>query len=311
MGHEYDSPWKEALARFFSEFLQLFFPAIHEDIDWSRGYRVCHSELAKLTPKSEQGHREADLLLQITRIDAQRTWVLVHLEVQNQEDPNFTERMLVYHYRIYDRYRKPVCSLAVLGDTNRNWRPCSHRAEVWGSGLNFRFLTAKLEDRRAEIRRMERSTNPFGPIVAAHLHTRSTGPDSHRRRRIKFRMIRQLIEGGFSGDEIYELLRLIDWLLTLSKRQAGLFREQIEEYQEETGMTYVTTFEQMGIEKGIALGREEGLEAGIRASILGILEDRFGIPVQVDLRGKSPEQLHSLVVAAARVSSLEEFQALL
>jgi hypothetical protein len=32
--NDYDSPWKEALERFFPEFLALLFPAIHAQIDW-------------------------------------------------------------------------------------------------------------------------------------------------------------------------------------------------------------------------------------------------------------------------------------
>ncbi len=34
---DYDSPWKEALERFFPEFLALLFPAIYAQIDWSVG----------------------------------------------------------------------------------------------------------------------------------------------------------------------------------------------------------------------------------------------------------------------------------
>jgi hypothetical protein len=32
-----DSPWKETLERFFPEFLALLFPAVHAEIDWSKG----------------------------------------------------------------------------------------------------------------------------------------------------------------------------------------------------------------------------------------------------------------------------------
>ncbi len=35
---DYDSPWKEALAQFLPDALALFFPAIHAQIDWDRGY---------------------------------------------------------------------------------------------------------------------------------------------------------------------------------------------------------------------------------------------------------------------------------
>jgi len=35
--------------------------------------------------------------------------------------------MYVYHYRLFDRYRKPVVSLAVLADLEAAWRPRTYR----------------------------------------------------------------------------------------------------------------------------------------------------------------------------------------
>jgi hypothetical protein len=34
----FDSPWKDVLEAYFQDFMQFFFPQIHADIDWSRGY---------------------------------------------------------------------------------------------------------------------------------------------------------------------------------------------------------------------------------------------------------------------------------
>jgi hypothetical protein len=38
MADQFDSPWKEALERYFRPFLALLYPHVHDDIDWSRGY---------------------------------------------------------------------------------------------------------------------------------------------------------------------------------------------------------------------------------------------------------------------------------
>jgi hypothetical protein len=35
---DHDSPWKMALEGYFQEFLDLLFPAIHEQVDWSKGF---------------------------------------------------------------------------------------------------------------------------------------------------------------------------------------------------------------------------------------------------------------------------------
>lgn len=45
---EYDSPWKEAIERFFKPFLLFFFPQVHNEIDWSKGYEFLDKELQKI-----------------------------------------------------------------------------------------------------------------------------------------------------------------------------------------------------------------------------------------------------------------------
>ena len=52
---DFDSPWKEALEVYFRAFLALFFPRIHADIDWSRGFVFLDKELQKIVPKTAGG----------------------------------------------------------------------------------------------------------------------------------------------------------------------------------------------------------------------------------------------------------------
>ncbi len=33
---DYDSPWKEALEKYFEPFMLFFFPVVHAAIDWTR-----------------------------------------------------------------------------------------------------------------------------------------------------------------------------------------------------------------------------------------------------------------------------------
>ncbi len=87
-----------------------------EEIDWSRGYAFLDKELQQIVRDAELGKRLADKLVQVWRKDGEDAWVLAHVEVQGQERPDFAKRMFVYNYRIFDRYDRPVASLAVLSD---------------------------------------------------------------------------------------------------------------------------------------------------------------------------------------------------
>ena len=111
---DYDSPWKEALDQWFPLFVAFFFPQTHREIDWSRGYETLDTELQQVVRDAELGRRYADKLVKVWLLDGTEGWLLVHVEVQGQREAGFERRVFVYNYRIFDRYNKPVASLAVL-----------------------------------------------------------------------------------------------------------------------------------------------------------------------------------------------------
>jgi hypothetical protein len=128
---DYDSPWKEALERFFPEFLAFFFPVAHAAIDWARGYAFLDKELQQVVRDADRGRRVADKLVQVWRGSEDPVWVLIHLEIQGNYDPGFTERMFTYYYRLHDRYRRPLASVALLTDTRPEWRPEHYQQSLW------------------------------------------------------------------------------------------------------------------------------------------------------------------------------------
>src|SRR5262245_6223083 len=120
---DYDSPWKEILDAYFPDFMAFFFPIAYADIDWSRGYESLDTELQQIVRDAALGTRLADKLMQVWRCDGTPQIVLIHTEIQGQRDEAFAKRMYVYNYRLFDRYDRPVVSLAVLGDASPTWRP--------------------------------------------------------------------------------------------------------------------------------------------------------------------------------------------
>ncbi len=135
----YDTPWKDAIERYFSEFMGFYFPQAHRQIDWDKGYTFLEQELQAITQDAELGKRFVDKLVRVTRlITGQEDWIYIHLEVQGTAQTEFAERMFVYNYRIYDRYRRPVASMAVLADDGLNWKPQAFGFEVLGQYCLFR-----------------------------------------------------------------------------------------------------------------------------------------------------------------------------
>ena len=120
MTADYDSPWKEALDRFFEAFLLLLFPQVHQQIDWERGYEPLDKEFQQVVRSAEVGRRYVDKLVKVWLKDGTECWVLIHVEVQTTPEAEFPRRMYVYNYRVFDRYNRAVASLAVLTATSRS-----------------------------------------------------------------------------------------------------------------------------------------------------------------------------------------------
>jgi hypothetical protein len=267
----YDETWKEAMNQWFEPFVAFFFPHVHRDIDWSRGWESLDQEFQQVVRDAEIGLRRVDKLVTVWRRDGGEVWLLVHLEIQSQYEADFPRRMFTYHYRIFERYNHQVVSLAVLADERRNWRPDWFGYDAWGCDLSFRFPIAKLLDFAALGTALETSNDPIAAMVLAHLATLEAGDELSLFAR-KRRVIRSLYERGMSKQMILELFRLIDWMITLPEALEPLFIQEHFQWEEEMKMPYVTPFERLTLERGEAKGKAEGKAEGMREGLLEAIE---------------------------------------
>lgn len=94
---DYDSPWKEILETYFTDFMALFFPVVYADIDWSKGYEFLDNELQQIVRGAELGRRIADKLVKLWHKSGTETWVLIHLELKNIDEADFADLNLCCH----------------------------------------------------------------------------------------------------------------------------------------------------------------------------------------------------------------------
>lgn len=309
---DYDSPWKEALERYFRSFLALCFPRIEAEIDWSRGVVFRDKELQRVVRDADQGRGHVDKLAQVWRSSGEEAWILVHVEVQADAQPEFGERMCRYNFRLTDRYGMLVVSLGVLADDSPNWRPNSYWQEAWGYRAGIEFPTTKLLDFAPEREMLERSANPFAVIVLAHLDALATRNRADQRREAKLQLVKALYRRGLDKTDILELFRLIDWLMVLPPEAEERFREAMDEFEEEQQMPYITSVERIGIRKGIEQGIEQGIAQGMQRLLLVSVDTKFGsIPEEIVAAIQQiddPEQLSTLQQRLMVAGSLGEFR---
>jgi hypothetical protein len=288
---DYDSPWKEILALRFPDFMAFFFPEIARQIDWTRGYETLDKELRQISRESHVGFRLADNLLKVWKKNGIEAWVLAHVEVQGRKETEFGERIFVYHTRIRDLYKRPVVSLAVLADDNPNWHISEYRESLWGCRTTFEFPAVKLLDYRDRWDELESSDNPFAVVVMAHLRNRETRKNIEGRFHFKLQLSKSLYRRGWNKQEIINVYRFIDWLMALPKELETVYHQELEKYEKEVNMPYITTAERIGIEKGKTVGKkEQGLASAKYLLSLGILSDQQ-ISVGCDLSLKEVREL--------------------
>jgi hypothetical protein len=277
---DYDSPWKEAIENFLPDCLAFFFPAAFEAIDWTREPAFLDKELQQIRPEAEHGRRIVDKLVQVFRHDGTDAWVLIHIEIQSESEADFAERMYTYHYRLFDRFKRPIVSLAILGDEHPNWRPSEYTSDLWGYGVRLTFRSVKLLDYRQALSELEASTNPFAIIVLAHLTAQETRRDPDARLRAKLAVVRRLYSLGYNRVRILRLFRFVDWVLRLPEDLEDRFWNDWRAYELEQQMRYITSVERIGRregrKEGLSEGRKEGLSEGLRDGLELALKLKFG-----------------------------------
>ena len=250
----------------------------------------------------------ADKLVKVWRKNGAETWVLIHVEVQSQDEADFAERMFVYHYRIFDKYRRKVVSLAILGDERSNWRPNEFGYQLWETKIDFNFKVVKLLDYGDRWSELETSSNPFAIVVVAHLKAQETRSDRLERKKWKIALVRRLYEQNYSRTEVINLFHFIDWVMSLPEELEQEFWQSVQQLEEERSMPYITSVQRIGRQEGRQEGRQDGLLKGIE---LG-LKLKFGaeglamLPEVADIKDAS--LLEAILSGLATANTLEEWR---
>lgn len=241
----------------------------------SNGSREGVVDFTQVIRDAALGRRLADKLVKIYRKSGEENWILIHVEIQATEEGNFAQRMFTYHYRIYDRYKRPVASFAVLGDERSTWRPEQFGYELFGCKIDFQFPIVKLVDYSQRQSELEASRNPFAIVVMAHLAAIQTRDDRLQRKQQKLALVRKLYSLGFERSEVLNLLAFVDWMLTLPLDLEAEFRREVEQLEAEQRMQYITSFERIGFQKGIEQSQNQIRQVLLKSISLG-LKLKFG-----------------------------------
>lgn len=172
--------------------------------------------------------------------------------------------------------------------------------------MSFDFPVGNLGDFAARWAELEASRNPFAVVIMAQLKEIEAKGDNARKFAAKRELILGLYERGFSRQDIRDLFRVVDYLITLPEELETELREEIHEYEEEKKML-ISSWERMA--------KREGVQEGIEQLIHRQLTHRFGeldSRTLAKIKKLSAEQLEDLGVALfdfAKVKDLKDWLA--
>lgn len=317
----YDTPWKIALEHHFQHFMAFFFPRAYAQIDWRVPHQFLDKELKAISKYALVGTRHVDKLVKVQRLSGQDDWLCIHIEVQVARTAQFAERMFVYNYRIFDRYARPVASMAVLGDDDPQWQPVEFGYQVMDCEMAFRFPIAKLAQFADQEAALLVNPNPFALVTLAYLYSRSARDDMLAMYEVKCRLVRLLLSRKWERQLIREFFLVIDWMLALPPELELQLSHFITALEEEQKMDYVSSIERIKLEQvreaclqeGRQEGRQEGLlfgkQEGESSMLSRLLARRFGdLPqsVQTRVKNASKAQIELWFDRAIAALSLDE-----
>lgn len=233
--NDFDGHWKRIIGSTFEVFLSFFAPDLAELVDWSKHPEDLNRELQRLQTDGKSKNRKADCLYRVCLKDQSVIPVLIHLEVQGWEDPEFDKRMFQYFYRIFDRYGENIYALTIYINDNEQFMPDGYQYNFFGTKLSYTFNTFVVKDQQDED--LIQSPNPFSFVVlAAKKAGQIKTKDEETRYEIKKQLLNILSNqkrlNSLDDKTVAALVRFMDNIIKLSDELQNKFKsEVIEEWE--------------------------------------------------------------------------------
>jgi Putative transposase, YhgA-like len=229
---ENDSVWKETVKEDFPSFMRLFFAPEAEDIDWNKPHKFLDADLRKLTAASQHKNRLADKLVRVEYKDGKRGFLLIHLEIQSYADVEFSRRMFIYFYRIFENNVEleegDVISIVLLAKEEAAEISDRFEFKKGRFELLFKYPVEKLWEYQSRRADFEGSNNFFYLLIAIHLRSLEA-KNQQQMYDNKLEFYKLLLEKGFASEDVVKLYKFLDWSIQMPKYLEARFTAAVEE----------------------------------------------------------------------------------
>ncbi len=245
---KHDQLFKQLIHTFFKEFLEVFFPEVHENIDFHT-IRPLSEEV--YTDLIEGRTRRLDIVVE-TKLKGTDVVIIVHVEPQSSAQTYFHERMYQYFSLLYNKYRKPIIPIAVL-TYPENWEKKKYMmAFPFFHVLTFNYLTLHL--RKQNWRNFVHSDNPAAAALISKM-----GYTEKERVQVKIEFLKMMTRMKLDPAKQRLIYGFFETYLKLSDEEEEELMEEIQNLPDaEKIMELPISYE----ERGKKIGRQEGKQEG-------------------------------------------------
>ncbi|QKY68733.1 transposase [Lentibacillus sp. CBA3610] len=243
----HDQLFKDLIHTFFEEFLDAFFPEVHDMIDF-HAVKPLSEEF--FTDLMEGDTRRLDIVVETTLKETEAV-IIIHVEPQSTKQTNFHERMYQYFSLLYHKYRKPIIPIAVFS-YNENWEKKQYTMTFpFLNVLTFNYLTLHL--RKKNWREFIKSNNPAAAALISKM-----GYTDDEKVQVKKEFLRMLVEMELNPAKQRLVYGFFEKYLILNETEEIQLNDEIKRMDEaDKIMEIPISYEEKGKEKGKEIGKAE------------------------------------------------------
>ncbi|WP_026702261.1 Rpn family recombination-promoting nuclease/putative transposase [Salibacterium aidingense] len=254
---DHDRLFKEVLTTYFEEFIQLFFPEVHEAVDFSNLQFLAEEVFSDVT----QGEKYRVDILAKTSLKDEETLIIIHTEPQSYPQPDFNERMFLYYGRLYEKYRCNILPIALFTyDQYRKEPDHFSIAFPFHDVLHFQFLIIQLKQQN--WRNFIRSDNPLAAALLSKM-----GYNEKEKVQVKKEFLRMMAHMKIDPARSNLLTGFFfETYPTLTSSEEKKLREEVKRMDGREGekvREFIVSYEKKGMEKAKTEIAEEMLKKGI------------------------------------------------
>jgi predicted transposase/invertase (TIGR01784 family) len=271
---KYDILWKGMIENVMEDLLLFIDPDIGKELDLGRGFEFLDKELAEMYPEPEKpsNTRIVDKLVKVFLRDGSERWMLLHVEVQGNNDKNFARRMFEYFIRLASKYGHPVAAIAVLTGKVCKEMPTVYEDRCLWMRARYEYKTLCITDYPDEM--LKASTNPFAAVimVAKEGLLKTKGTDEEKDNLLleqKLLMVRLLKEKmvAFGKKKTEAILSFLNNYVVFKKSETKRkFMTKTDEiFEKKNTMGVIEQWAEIKHQEGREEGREEEKQEFVRS----------------------------------------------